>query len=102
LLQTWNQTPGVRKALKLTGKRAKAAQARLADPDWRWREALAKFPLRCFDTADGWTPDIDFFLRPDTVLKILEGKYDWSKDGNGKAPSPADFSDLRAPRRAGQ
>lgn len=39
---------------------------------------MRKFPLRCF--ADGgWRPDLDWLLRPDSVLSILEGKYDWDK-----------------------
>jgi hypothetical protein len=44
------------------------------------KDALAKFPLRCFqDQADPWRPDVDWFLKPDSVAHILEGKYDWSR-----------------------
>jgi hypothetical protein len=82
-LATWNATKGVRPVRKL-GARASTLKARLAEPDWDWRAALEKFPLRCFATEpDGFVPDLEFFLRPDTVNKILEGKYDWEK-GNGK------------------
>lgn len=40
---------------------------------------MDKFPLRCFNgTGTGWVPHFDWFLRPDTVNGILEGKYDWN------------------------
>jgi hypothetical protein len=87
-MATWNATKGVRPIRKL-GSRATALKARLRDPDWDWRAALAKFPLRCF-AADptGFVPDLEFFIRPDTVNKILEGKYDWEKAGTAKALPP--------------
>lgn len=87
-LAAWNSTAGTRPVRKLTDRRATAIKARLADPDWDWRAALAKFPLKCFAAEQGgYVPDVDFFLRPDTVTKILEGKYDWSKS-NGTQQSP--------------
>lgn len=89
LLDVWNHTPGIVKAAKLTTKRATAAKARLADPDWAWRQALSKFPLKCTTSNEGgWLPDLDWFLKPDTVIRILEGKYDWSKSPNGQQPKP--------------
>jgi hypothetical protein len=82
-LATWNATQGVRPVRKL-GARAATLKTRLSDSDWDWRAALAKFPLRCFAAdPDGWIPTLEFFLRPDTVTGILEGKYDWEKS-NGK------------------
>ena len=42
---------------------------------------MAKFPLKCF--GDGsWVPNFDWFIRPETALKIAEGAYDWSKNGD--------------------
>jgi hypothetical protein len=81
-VERWNATPGVVKASKPTQKRRNAWRARCRDPDWResWRRALAKFPLKMTaGRQNGWLPDIEWFLKPDTVTKILEGKYDWSK-----------------------
>lgn len=42
-------------------------------------KALDRFPLK---SAEGisWTPTIDWFLKPDSVIKVLEGQYDWGKD----------------------
>lgn len=75
----WNATQGVRQVQRI-GKRAVSLKARLADQNWDWKAALAKFPLKCFASEpDGWVPDLEFFLRPDSVTKILEGKYDWTK-----------------------
>lgn len=85
VVENWNLAPGVCRVRKLDDKRRKHLEARLREPAWPWWEALAKFPLLCFgksDASDGWRPNFDWFLRPDTCDKILEGKYDWSK----KAP----------------
>lgn len=85
VLAAWNATPGVLQARRIVGKRQTHLAARLRDSAWDWRAALAKFPLKCFSgEPDGWRPNIDWFLRPDTVTAILEGKYDWSK-ANGKS-----------------
>lgn len=87
-LAAWNSTPGVVpcRGAVLTDKRRRAFRARAADPAWDWRAALKKFPLPCFDEPNGWRPDVEWFLRPDSVTKILEGKYDWTKRGQPRKP----------------
>lgn len=55
--------------------------SRMADPYWRenWRGALALMAGRAFCRGEndrGWVADLDFFLRPDTVTRLLEGKYE--------------------------
>jgi hypothetical protein len=78
-ISSWNAAPGNCKArLPVSPDRCKALRARLRDAAWDWKTALAKFPLKCFGD-DGWKPDLEWFLRPQSVTKILEGKYDWSK-----------------------
>ncbi len=82
-LEAWAKTPGVTVCRKFTDKRRAAFEQRIRDPSWDWRAALAKFPLKL---AEGkkWTT-IDWFLKPDTVVKILEDTYDWStSDGRNK------------------
>lgn len=70
-------------------KRRVSFNARLKDPGWDWRAALAKFPLKLVESnPGGWKPDMDWFLRPDSVGRILEGKYDWAK-ATGTAGSAA-------------
>ena len=85
VLKAWNETLG--KSARLTAKRAKAIKVRLGEQWWRenWREALGKVrgsPFLMGDNDTGWTANIDFFLKPDTVTKILEGKYDGKPSGN--------------------
>jgi len=85
ILKDWNETLG--KSARLTAKRAKAIKVRLGEQWWRenWREALGKIPDSPFlmgDNDTGWTANIDFFLKPDTVTKILEGKYDGKPSGS--------------------
>lgn len=86
-VKTWNSVSGVVKNLgeRLTEKRRASFRARVREKSWDWRSALGKFPLKCFDDG-GWRPDVDWFLRPDSVRSILEGKYDWSKNARRNGP----------------
>jgi DNA-binding transcriptional ArsR family regulator len=97
LIVAWNAARGVKqtKGAALTDARREAFRTRLKTEGWLQDalEAIAKFPVKCqLDAAgnilpDAWLPTIDWFLKPDSVPKVLEGKYDWSKaSGNGKAP----------------
>lgn len=64
---------------KLTDRRRKALSTRLRDKSWNWQEALNRVPECPFlngDNRTGWKMDFDFFLKPDSVNSILEGKYD--------------------------
>lgn len=89
-VELWNSTPGVitNRGDALTKARRRKFRSRLKDRDWpaNMRDAIKKFPLQCFaDRDDGWKPDMDWILAPDSVSRILEGKYDW-KHGNPFAP----------------
>ncbi len=74
-----SQHPPLRSWSK-TGKRTDMARARVADPDW-WHahsealEAIPKTHFLCGKNERHWWADMDFFVRPDSVNKILEGKY---------------------------
>lgn len=88
----WSQC-GLTECRKLTTNRKKALKSRLADPDWRssWREALDRAAKSSFCRGQndrGWKADVDWFLKPDSVVKLLEGKYD---DGKTAAPNPEVF-----------
>lgn len=81
-IAAWNAAKGVVacRGDSLTPKRRQAIKSRLKDAAWDWRAALAKFPLKLVASdPNGWKPDVDWFLRPDSVTRILEGKYDWAK-----------------------
>jgi hypothetical protein len=56
-----------------------------------WKLAMEKALLsdfcmeRCEKSKghENWKFTVDFFLRPDTVIKIMEGKYDNKKQSAG-------------------
>lgn len=67
------------------GKRRKTAVARMKDPGWLddYVKAIVKIPgsdFLCGRTPrkgwEHWRANITFFLRPDTVARILEGEFD--------------------------
>lgn len=81
--QAWNAKSGTgtRKVLAMSPGRVKALRARHADPFFtaHWQSALDRIAKSDFCTGKngrGWRADFDFFLRPDTVAKAMEGNYD--------------------------
>jgi hypothetical protein len=79
--EAWNAIQGVTHVRQMTENRQKALRNRLSDSKWSqsWRSAMDRVAESDFCTGKsekGWRADIDWFLRPDTVTKILEGKYD--------------------------
>lgn len=81
LLDLWNTTVRrLPKAQKLTEPRRRQAQARLhEEPDLEvWRVSFVRLDASDFASgqAGGWRADFDFVLRPGTLTKIQEGKYD--------------------------
>jgi hypothetical protein len=87
IMQAWNnlaETAGLASVISIKGERRKHIRARWRDADWRehWQEALAMIPSRGFllgENDRGWTADLDWFLKPDSVTRILEGKYAGAK-----------------------
>ena len=80
LIDEWNGLGEPFSQARPTDSRKKHLRARLADAFWRenWKAAIAEIPNSQFLRGvndRGWVADIDWFLRPDTVVKILEGKY---------------------------
>jgi uncharacterized protein YdaU (DUF1376 family) len=75
---------------KITPKRRQACKARLRDDGLEdIKRAIDRIPASDFLTGrrSEWRADIEFLLRPDSVTKILEGKYD--NTGNGSRGPPA-------------
>jgi hypothetical protein len=93
----WNAVTQFPACRTMTDARKKHLRARLADPSWAssWREALGRAAKSSFLTGagGGWRMGIDFFPKPDTVTKILEGNYD---DRNGEAPQQKPQEDVEA------
>lgn len=81
ILQAWNALPEPFPRCRLFSEdRKKALRSRLRDSFWRenWKLAIDRIPSDPFlrgEGKDGWVADIDWFLRPDSVAKIVEGKY---------------------------
>lgn len=77
------------KVVKLTDKRKGHLAARLKEYGLDvWKEAMeraGRSPFLCGHNDRKWKADLDFMLRPDSVAKILEGKY----DGKGAMPPAA-------------
>lgn len=98
VMDCWNSMAsqcGLPPVMRMTAQRRKHISARI-DPWWQehWQEALEKIPTRRFligDNERGWKADFDWFIRPDTVAKLIEGKYENSKGSSsrtGTKPNP--------------
>lgn len=85
---------GLSTVQRLTDKRRKACHARLSDDGMEAiLKAIEKVPKSDFLRGlrgDWGGANFDFLLKPDSVTKILEGKYDGRSDQNfGRgAPRP--------------
>jgi hypothetical protein len=86
IVKAWNGIDGVVHCSELTTKRRKVLKTRLAEPGWleKARKAFVEITKSNFCKGGGdtgWRADFDWFLQPDSVTKIIEGKY----QRNGKA-----------------
>lgn len=83
----WNENCGkLSKVIKLTGRRRKLISSRIKDePDpEKWKEAIRKIAASKFccgevetkNTIRAWQANFDWLLKPDTLIKVLEGQYD--------------------------
>lgn len=84
LRDAWNQgtTEPLPQCQELTVKRKQSAQARIREEPslFEWQRAIAKINASSFcrgetDRGD-WKASFDWLLKPDTRVKVLEGKYD--------------------------
>jgi hypothetical protein len=83
VMASWNEMASATSlpaCQKLSPARRKACQARLRDDGLAAiQQAIQRVPDSAFlrgETGSWSGANIDFLLRPDTVTKILEGKYD--------------------------
>ena len=79
LMEEWNSLGDpFPKVLTFNTTRKKTLKTRLSDPWWRdnWQKAIKAIPKSSFLKGEkGWIAGIDWFLRPDSATKILEGAY---------------------------
>jgi uncharacterized protein YdaU (DUF1376 family) len=79
ILEAWNAKAPV-KCLVVSDARRHKLATRWNDHFFRdnWKEAIEKISLSdfCNGKSDrGWKASFDWFLQPDTVVKVVEGKY---------------------------
>lgn len=83
VFEGWNknaENTTLPKCLVLSDKRRRALESRLRDEFFaeNWRAALQKILKSEFLTGTndrGWTASFDWFIQPDSVIRIMEGKY---------------------------
>lgn len=92
IVNEWNMVDGVTMCRSVTPKRRQAVAARMKDQFWRENysgamERIRTLPALHGKNDQGWRADIDWFLRPDTVARVIEGKYDNWKPTTTKSES---------------
>lgn len=85
LAEIWNQNCGKLPKVKITSNgRLKRCRARWGDRTReQWVEIVRRIAASEFCTGKndrGWMADFDFLLKPDTWVKVVEGKYDARKN----------------------
>lgn len=84
--RAWNKVSALPSCRAMTETRMKSLRQRLKDPWWRehWEEGIRRVGESPFCTGQAparrgqspWRADIDWFLQPESLTKIIEGKYD--------------------------
>jgi hypothetical protein len=95
----WNQKENLPKVKSFPSNRKKHLAQRLKDPFFaeNWKASIDRISKSKFCTGlgeKGWKADIDFLLKPESVTRILEGKYDDRTIQNGHQatkPNPRNF-----------
>ncbi len=93
LVVFWNSS--MQQNCQMTEKRRKALALRLKTKGWleNWRSAIGKAAVSdfCLGVNDrGWIADLEWFLKPDSVAKLMEGKYD-----NRSIKAPKTFREIQ-------
>lgn len=79
-LSAWNES-GLPKCVVFGPSRKAHLKARFKEPFFKenWVVAISRVKSSSFCNgggSTGWKADVDWFLRPDSVPRIMEGKYD--------------------------
>jgi hypothetical protein len=81
VLERWNKATGLKGCLLLSDKRRRLLQTRLSEKFFadNWQGAIERIEGSNFckgQNERGWKASFDWFIRADTVIKIIEGVYD--------------------------
>lgn len=93
IFDLWNKAEGLPRIAGASKKRLIAAKARwLENPDAAyWTSVINRIAASPFCKGEndrGWRAGIDWLLRPDTAIKVIEGAYD-PKPGQNEKKTPA-------------
>lgn len=90
---SWNALGCVPRSLVISDKRRRLLEVRLREPFFvaNWPAALAKIKTSPFlqgQNDRGWRASFEWFIAPDSVPKIMEGKYDNNGHQNPRPTPP--------------
>lgn len=99
-MAVWNACPRFCRCELLSGQRLRAFRQRVAEAYFcrHWREALKhahELAFCCGQSESGWRATVDWFLKPETVMRILEGVYDFK--GKYKPPPKKEINHREPP-----
>ena len=98
-MKAWNGTfSKIQKIGQMSSDRKKVLATRLKDPFWRdnWRKALkivAASPWHNGENPNGWRAFFEWFMRPNTVTRMIEGKID--EEPEVEKPKKETIEDVR-------
>jgi hypothetical protein len=80
VFEFWNSFPQLPKIMRISKERKAKMRTRLKDFFFRenWKAGIEAIPTRPFligQNDRGWKADIEWFMQPDSLTKIMEGKY---------------------------
>jgi len=90
VVSAWNSVPGIVHVQRLSEKRRHAINARSRDRWWveNWEKGVAKIAtLKWCREGGKWKAHIDWFLREDTLTRLLEGGHDDRLEGGAGSQS---------------
>jgi hypothetical protein len=99
----WNGQKVLPQCLVVSDSRRRKLMSRLQDPFFteNWKAALQKAVGSSFcrgESERGWKATFDWFIQPESCLKLMEGKYDNGKPKGGPAEQKQRQENLTAPR----
>lgn len=100
VFDAWNCLTGLPKCLLVSDKRRRMMEARFKEPFFteNWKAAMQKVQTSKFcqgESERGWRASFEWFITPDAVPKIMEGKYDTTKTYGSKTNSINPAADRR-------
>lgn len=95
LFAEWNKLEGFSRVTSISDKRKRMLAARLRDSFFsqNWMVALGKLQASSFCRGEndrGWVANIEWFLKPDSCVKLIEGNFDNKKPHATHSKNPAE------------